>query len=545
MNIWQKVLDFLGIGEKRAESSETTGIVVFESDFFNALVGAGNPITKQKALEIPAVQFCIELLSGLVSELPIKLYEEAEDGKVTEIKDDVRVRLLNKDTGDTLNGTMFRRLWVRDYFLGGGAYAYIQRDIYGMPAALYYVDESRLSAVPNGKAIFKDYSISVDGGIYPKSDFLKILRNSKGYGKGTGIVAESGTILATAYNTMLYENNLVKKGGNKKGFFTSQNQQTKESMKTVKETWRLMNSNSEKPEDNVGVLNAGMDFKEVSQTSMDMQLNQNKQTNSGEVCGIFGIPSAMMSGNITETVKENFITDSLTPLLNIFETVFDSDLLLEAEKDRRYFAFDTRELTRGDILKRYQAYAIGKKNGFLLIDDIRQQEDLTPIDFPFIQLNLSDVLYNPETKEIYTPNTDAVVDLAGNGRKLAGVNDGGTAPEKVSEELEELRFNPNHDPENGQFTSNPFTSGKFSSSAIRFSGGGGSKSSKSLTNGGKSGTIRMSKKEYVRVSHEIATNLPKLKADGKQHVFDNRNYRYKFEVVEFGEYIFYSKKKIK
>lgn len=55
----------------------------------------------------------------------------------------------------------------------------------------------------------------------------------------------------------------------------------------------------------------------------------------------------------------------------------------------------------------------------------------------------------------------------------------------------------------------------------------------------------MSKKEYVRVSHEIATNFPKLKADGKQYIFDNRNYRYKFEVIEFGEYAFYSKKKIK
>lgn len=511
--------------EKRAENPEATVMVSYDSAFFNALVGAGNPITKQNALEIPSVQFCIELISGLISALPVKLYEEAEDGKVTEIKNDVRIRLLNGDTGDTLNGTMFRRLWVRDYFLGGGAYAYIERDIYGMPAALYYVDESRLSTIPNCKAIFKDYSVSVDGSIYPKSDFLKILRNSKGNGKGTGIVSESGTMLATAYNTMLYENSIVKKGGNKKGFFTSQTQQTKEAMKSVKEAWGKMNSTSQGVEDNVAVLNAGMDFKEVSLSSMDMQLNQNKQTNSGEVCGIFGVPPSMMSGTASTEAKENFITDTLTPLLNIFETAFDSDLLLEAEKGRRYFAFDTRELTRGDILKRYQAYAIGKKNGFLLMDDIREQEDLTPIDFPFIPLGLSDVLYNPKTGEIYTPNTNAIVNLKGSGRKLVG---DGTSPEEIFDNFEELRFNPNHDPTNGKFTSSS-----------------GGTSAKSLTSGGKSSTIKMSKKEYVRVSHEIATNFPKLKVDGKLHTFDNRNHRYQFKVIEFGEYAFYSKEKIK
>lgn len=444
MNILEKILNFLGIEEKRAESSDPNVMVSYDSDFFAALVGAGNPITKQKALEIPAVQFCLELISGLVSELPIKLYEEAEDGKVTEIKDDIRVRLLNGDTGDTINGTMLRRLWVRDYFLGGGAYAYIERDIYAMPAKLFYVDENRISAIGNCKAIYKDYSFSVDGDTYPKSDFIKILRNSKGYGKGIGIVSESGTILATAYNTMLYENSLVKKGGNKKGFFTSQNQQTKEAMETVKEGWGRMNTNSNDVKDNVCVLNAGMDFKEVSQTSMDMQLNQNKQTNSAEVCGLFGVPPSMMSGTLSSEAKENFITNTLTPLLNIFETAADSDLLLESEKGKRYFAFDTRELTRGDILKRYQAYAIGKKNGFIMINDIREQEDMPPIDFPFIQLNLSDVLYNPETKEIYTPNTDAVVDLKGSGRKLSG---DGTSPEKVSDNFEELRFDPNSESE--------------------------------------------------------------------------------------------------
>lgn len=435
--------------EKRAEDVQGRA-VTFDNAFLAALFGS--EITRQKVLEIPSVQFCTELLSGIVSALPVKLYEESESGEVTEIKDDIRTKLLNGDTGDTVNGTVMRKLWVRDYFLGGGAYAYIERDIYGKPCAIYYVDESRISAISNQNAIFKDYSFSVDGKIYPKCDFIKILRNSKGTGKGTSIISECNTMFAVAYDTMKYENSVVKKGGNKKGFFTSQQQQTKESMSAIKEAWRRMNSSSEQAEDNVGVLNAGMDFKEISQSAMDMQLNQNKQTNSAQICGAFGVPSGMMTGNASAQARESFITDSLTPLLNIFETAFDSDLLMESEKGKRYFAFDTRELTRGDILKRYQAYSIGKQNGFLMIDDIRKQEDLAPIDFPYIPLGLADVLYNPKTGEIYTPNTNAVMNLRENGMKLFGRDGGNKVSEDIEEHAEELRYNPYHDPTNGRFT---------------------------------------------------------------------------------------------
>ncbi len=304
----------------------------------------------------------------------------------------------------------------------------------------------------------------VDGRVYPKSDFIKILRSSTGYGKGTGIISENGMIFATAYNTIKYENSVVKKGGNKKGFFTSQQQQTKATMDLVKSAWAKMQTNSQKIEDNVCVLNAGMDFKEVSNTAEEMQLNQNKASNSADICGLFGVPAGMMSGNVTDKGKQNFITDTLMPLLNTFETAFDSDLLLESEKGKRYFAFDTRELTRGDILQRYNAYAVGKKNGFITLEDIRRLEDLEPIDFPFIQLGLGDVLYNPETGDIYTPNTDMAVNLNQPTGKLPTF--------KKNEETEpgepELRFNPYHDPVNGRFT----TSDGGGSGAFLYSKGG-------------------------------------------------------------------------
>ncbi len=45
------------------------------------------------------------------------------------------------------------------------------------------------------------------------------------------------------------------------------------------------------------------------------------------------------------------------------------------------------------------------------IDECRYMEDLEPLGLNFIKLGLSDVLYNPATKEVFTPNTGQAVNI--------------------------------------------------------------------------------------------------------------------------------------
>ena len=62
-------------------------------------------------------------------------------------------------------------------------------------------------------------------------------------------------------------------------------------------------------------------------------------------------------------------------------------------KTDHFFAFDTTELTKGDIEKRFKAYEIGVKNGILQIDEARYKENLPPLGLKFLKLGLQDVLY--------------------------------------------------------------------------------------------------------------------------------------------------------
>lgn len=118
------------------------GEVQIEDSLLKALIGSGN-VTREMALQVPTIAGAIDLIGNVVASTPIKLYREG-DQKAEEIQDDPRLRILNDETGDTLDANQFWKAITRDYFLGKGGYAYIQKTR-GRFSGLYYVEESRIS----------------------------------------------------------------------------------------------------------------------------------------------------------------------------------------------------------------------------------------------------------------------------------------------------------------------------------------------------------------------------------------------------------------
>lgn len=76
------------------------------------------------------------------------------------------------------------------------------------------------------------------------------------------------------------------------------------------------------------------------------------------------------------------------------------------QKEIPFFSFDTTDLVKGDIEKRFGAYKIAIDSGFMQIDEVREKEKLPAFGLDFIKLGLQDVLYSPSSKTVYTPNTD-------------------------------------------------------------------------------------------------------------------------------------------
>ena len=150
------------------------------------------------------------------------------------------------------------------------------------------------------------------------------------------------------------------------------------------------------------------------------------------------------------------------------------------------------------MTSRFGAYATALQNNIMSIDEVRYRENLPPLGFNFMRLGLADVLYDPASGRIITPNTGLTQDLT----------------QHVQNDIinEEQRKKDNWV---------KGAKGYFAGSVSNGSGG----------------RARMTKKEYNRVCSEIATIHPEYK-DMSTHCHRYADSFYIFTVIEPGTYWF-------
>ena len=208
-----------------------------------------------------------------------------------------------------------------------------------------------------------------------------------------------------------------------KGSLQSNHRVDHSTMDQLREAWKNLYSSDR---ENVMILNDGIEFKECSDTSAEMQLDENKRTNASEFAKIFHISPEAISGK-SEDINSPAKLAAI-PLMKSIECALNRDLLLEAEKKQYYFAYDTKELLKGEMRERFEAYKTALDANFMQIDEVRYAEDLEPLGLTWIKLGLQDVLYDPKTRQIYTPNTN----------QTSAVGPAGRAPEDAQEEPQEV-----------------------------------------------------------------------------------------------------------
>ena len=130
-----------------------------------------------------------------------------------------------------------------------------------------------------------------------------------------------------------------------------------------------------------------------------MQLKESKKTLQEEINDIFHIKP-----DFYETFKL-----AIYPIIKAFETALNRDLLLEKEKKNLFFEFDVKEIIKANIKERYEAYKLAKESSFMTINEIRKAENMEYIDgLDVVNVGLGAVLYDTNTHQYYTPNTNVM-----------------------------------------------------------------------------------------------------------------------------------------
>lgn len=371
-------------------------------------------VTVAEALTLPSVYSCTELIANTIASLEVKLYKEV-DGSVEEVKDDFRTVLLNDDTHNLMTGGELKKAMVRDLLLHGSCYVYKNghgKDI----KSLHYVPVRHVSVLSDEvDVIFKDYKIQVQAGTYYTNDFIICTKNTENGVEGVGIVAECNEALKLALDNMNYTSQTMGNGGVKRGVLQSTRRLTADAITELKKAWKRLYSGN----NDCIVLNEGITYKELQQTGAEMQMIESKNSIDADICKMFTVPIDMFKTSIPDGVWNSYVKITIPPVLDKFEKALNKSLLGIEEKGKYYFAFDTKQLNKGDIEKRFKAYEIALKNGFMTPSEVRFEEDLNEIEtLNFVKFSLGDVLMNIETGEIYTPNTNTTVNSSNTGETV-------------------------------------------------------------------------------------------------------------------------------
>ena len=413
------IRSLFGIKEKRDNSS------IFSSSLSSSAT-SNVYVTSKNVTEIPMVNANINYIAGRIAPLKVKLYKK-EDGKIVEIKGDVRTRLMNNDCGGVISAYNTQFNMIKDYLIQGRSHIFVERK--GLKInSLRYVNPSDVMIMGNNDPIFKEVQYSVMGKPYKDFDFITLANTTDGV-TFSGLINQNKTLLESAMY-MLNNNKVSAKNSNApKGIIESDIPLGQEELDALKSSWRkFVNSGTEQS----FVLNQGLHFQNVGGNNQQNQIVEQQNLLDKQICALFGTSIELINGTANEQVEKGFLRSKLIPLLDKIIEEYNRVLLLESEKlDGYFFAFDLSEISKDASMKdRMEAYKVGLESNILDINTVREIENLPRIPNldNVLKMNLSDVLFNVSNGNSMILNLGKTVDLDGNN-----IEDGTKSSETLQE----------------------------------------------------------------------------------------------------------------
>lgn len=404
------------------EEEEKEKVTLFEEVFGYA----SDKVTIEDALQIPIVNACVSRVSDVIASTDLRLYKKTDKGR-EEVENDNRVKILNtKVDNGSINNFELKKLIVRDYFLRGHCYFYVKRSG-NKVEDIAYLDNVSISS--NSDPFNKLFTIHAYDKTLRPHDTLRITRNTKDGMRGKSIIDETGLHFLLIIKTMERLLTDAKRGFLPKGMFKME--KNIRDLDAVREDVRKMLSDK-----NSGYifLNSSISYEPLEKKKDAENEAKANASELNKIAAMFGVPVSIINGGANEEDKFNFINFTILPLLATIEASLNRDLLLEREQGKYYFAFDTKELLKGNLKERFEAYQIAIKNNIMSMDEVRDLENMPRLNLGFYKFNIADAMYiRDDEKDInmlLNVNTNTVMDI---NKVVETKNETGI-----------MDFNPNH-----------------------------------------------------------------------------------------------------
>ena len=342
-------------------------------------------------MQMTAVYSCVRILSEAVAGLPLHLYQYIENGSKEKAIKHPLYFLLHDEPNPEMTSFVFRETLMTHLLLWGNAYAQIIRNGKGEVVALYPLMPNRMTVNRDDTGqLYYEYQTSSDDAKTTKGGTVRLKPTDVLHIPGLGFdglvgyspiaMAKNAIGMAIAceeYGAKFFANGAAPGG-------VLEHPGTIKDPQRVRESWQSTFGGSGNA-NKIAVLEEGMKYTPIGISPEQAQFLETRKFQINEIARIFRVPPHMVGdlekssfSNIEQQSLE-FVKYTLDPWVIRWEQSIQRSLLSRDEKAVYFVKFNLEGLLRGDYQSRMNGYAIGRQNGWMSANDIRELENLDRI----------------------------------------------------------------------------------------------------------------------------------------------------------------------
>ena len=377
---------FSGLFRSRdAPKNRTSGSAY---SFFMGGSTSGKRVNERSAMQMTAVYSCVRILSEAVAGLPLHLYRYTENGGKEKATGHPLYFLLHDEPNPEMTSFVFRETLMTHLLLWGNAYAQIIRNGKGEILALYPLMPDRMTVDRDDKGrLYYEYQVSNEDAPTMKGNLVRLQPSDVLHIPGLGFdglvgyspIAMAKNAIGMAIACEEYGAKFFANGAQPSGVL--EHPGTIKDPRRVRESWTQTFGGSQNA-NKVAVLEEGMKYTPISISPEQAQFLETRKFQLNEIARIFRVPPHMVGdlekssfSNIEQQSLE-FVKYTLDPWVSRWEQGMVRSLLAAEEKKSYFIKFNVDGLLRGDYQSRMNGYAIGRQNGWMSANDIRELENL-------------------------------------------------------------------------------------------------------------------------------------------------------------------------
>jgi HK97 family phage portal protein len=344
---------------------------------------AAQRVTPDNALKLTAVYACVKLISETISTLPIHVYKT--DGKKREIAHEHYLYpLLKYSPNFYMSAPALIESFVASALLRGNGYIRALKNRYGEIEELEFLKPQNIMLDLTSNVPFYRYNSDKKSIVIDFEDVVNFAYFTLDGIVGLSPIAQCRTSLELANESEEYGKKFYSNNATPGGVIMMDGTLSEEARK------RLLNSfNDGFSGENVGktaLMEGGAKYLPITISNKDSQFLESRQFSVQDIARMFNVPPHLIGdlskatfSNIEQQAME-FEKYTIRPLVTKIEAIFNSRFLKADEKGKYFIKFNTSALLRGDVKTRFEAYNIGRNIGVYSANDIRELEDMNPIE---------------------------------------------------------------------------------------------------------------------------------------------------------------------